>query len=55
MSKDKIITGISIAKQKVKAQMILDTIVIPRAELFEIRKASCKLSIELKKLLKANA
>jgi hypothetical protein len=49
MRKEKLVTGILVSKQQVKAQMILDTIVIPRAELFEIRKASGKLSKELKK------
>ena len=55
MSKNKLITGITVSKQRVKAQMILDNIVIPRSELFEIRKATGKLSKELLQLLKANA
>ena len=38
MGDKKIITGITVSKQKVKAEMILENVVIPRAELFEIRK-----------------
>lgn len=55
MCKDKLITGVKVSKQKVKAQMILENLVIPRAELFEIRKAKGKLSKELLQLLKTNA
>ena len=38
MGDKKIITGITVSKQKAKAEMILENVVIPRAELFEIRK-----------------
>jgi len=55
MSNKKIITGIEISRQKSKAKTILENIVIPRAELFELRKKSGKLSSELIKVLKTNA
>jgi hypothetical protein len=55
MCKDKIITGLDVTRQMNKAMMILNNQVIPRAELFEIRKRDGKLSPELKNALKSNA
>ena len=55
MSKDTLITGLSITRQMSKARMILNNQVIPRAELFEIRKREGKLSSELTSALKLNA
>jgi hypothetical protein len=55
MCKDKLITGLNVTHQMSKAKMILETHVIPRAELFEIRKNEGKLSKELLSALKANA
>jgi hypothetical protein len=55
MRKEKLVTGILVSKQQVKAQMILENHVIPRAELYEIRKASGKLSNKLKLAIKKNA
>lgn len=55
MSKDKLITGLQVTRQMAKARMILHHQVIPRAELFEIRKRDGKLSSELKCALKPNA
>jgi hypothetical protein len=54
MSKNKIITAISISEQKSKAYTILNNIIIPRTELFEIRKKNNTLSQNLKNLLKQN-
>ncbi len=55
MCKEKLITGLDIVRQMSKARMILNSQVIPRAELFEIRKREGKLSVELKNALKSNA
>jgi len=55
MCKEKIITGIRIAQQMSKAKIILNNQVIPREELFQIRKKRGELSSELKRALKANA
>lgn len=55
MCKEKLVTGILVSKQKVKAQMILENHVIPRVELYEIRKAKGKLSNSLRLALKENA
>ena len=48
MGDKKIITGITVSKQKVKAEMILENVVIPRAELFEIRKTKIDMNKETK-------
>jgi hypothetical protein len=55
MCKDKLFTGIEVSKQMSKAQSILYNQVIPKEELFQIRKKKGKLSPELKKALKVNA
>ena len=55
MCKDKLITGISVTHQMSKARNILNSQVIPREELFQIRKKEGKLSSELITALKANA
>ena len=55
MSKQMIITGITVAQQMSKARIILNNQVIPKEELFQIRKREGRLSKELKTALKANA
>ncbi len=55
MCKEKLITGVPVTQQMSKARFILDTQVIPREELFQIRKKEGKLSPELKAALKSNA
>lgn len=55
MCKEKLITGIRVTRQMSKAKEILNSQVIPREELFQIRKKNGKLSPELKIALKANA
>jgi hypothetical protein len=55
MCKDKLITGVKVAQQMSKARNILNTQVIPREELFQIRKQNGKLSKELISALKSNA
>lgn len=55
MCKEKLITGIKISQQMSKARNILHYQVIPREELFQIRKKNGKLSPELIRALKANA
>ncbi|MEO9022400.1 MAG: hypothetical protein ABI290_09725 [Ginsengibacter sp.] len=55
MCKEKLITGIKVTQQMSKAKNILNNQVIPREELFQIRKKEGKLSPELKNALKANA
>jgi hypothetical protein len=55
MCKDKLITGIKVTQQMSKAMTILNSQVIPREELFQIRKREGKLSQELINALKANA
>ncbi|EOZ98902.1 MULTISPECIES: hypothetical protein [Cyclobacteriaceae] len=55
MCKEKLITGIKVAQQMSKARNILNSQVIPREELFQIRKKEGKLSQELITALKTNA
>lgn len=55
MSKEKLITGIKVTQQMSKARNILNSQVIPREELFQIRKRERKLSPELVSALKVNA
>jgi hypothetical protein len=55
MCKEKIITGVKVAHQMSKAKIILENQVIPREELFQIRKREGKLSPELLRSLKKNA
>ncbi len=55
MCKEKLFTGIKVTQQMSKARNILNSQIIPREELFQIRKKEGKLSPELKKSLKSNA
>ncbi len=55
MCKEKIITGIKVAQQMSKARNILNNQVLPKEELFQIRKKEGKLSLDLIRLLKKNA
>ena len=55
MCKEKLITGMKITRQMSKARNILNSQVIPREELFQIRKREGKLSQELINALKTNA
>ena len=55
MCKDKLITGVKVTQQMSKARNILNSQVIPKEELFQIRKKEGKLSPELLSALKANA
>ncbi len=55
MCKEILITGVKVAQQMSKARNILNTQVIPREELFQIRKKEGKLSQELLSALKSNA
>lgn len=55
MGKEELITGISVAQQMSRAKIILESQVIPREELFRVRKKEGKLSHELKRALKSNA
>lgn len=55
MCKEVLITGIKVSQQLSKARIILNNQVIPREELFQIRKKEGKLSPELMQALKANA
>jgi len=55
MSKEKLITGVKVTQQMSKARNILNSQVIPKEELFQIRKKEGKLSSELISALKANA
>ena len=55
MSKEKLITGVKVIQQMSKARNILNSQVIPKEELFQIRKKEGKLSPELLSALKANA
>lgn len=55
MCKEKLITGVKVSQQMSKARIILNNQVIPRDELFRIRKKEGKLSKELLSALKANA
>lgn len=54
MSKEKLITGVKVSQQMSRAKLILESQVIPREELFQIRKKNGKLSRELQQALKAN-
>ena len=53
--KEKLITGIKVTQQMSKARNILNNQVIPKEELFQIRKKEGKLSRELISALKSNA
>jgi len=55
MCKEKLITGVTITQQMSRARNILNSQVIPKEELFQIRKKEGKLSPELTSALKANA
>lgn len=55
MCKDKLITGVRVTQQMSRARIILNNQVIPREELFQIRKKQGKLSPELISALKTNA
>lgn len=55
MCKEKLITGIKVTHQMSKARNILNNQVIPREELFQVRKKEGKLSSELITALEANA
>ena len=55
MSKEKLFNGVEVAQQMSKARIILNSQVIPREELFQIRKKEGRLSRELILLLKLNA
>ncbi len=55
MCKEKLITGVKVTQQMSKARNILNNHVIPKEELFQIRKRDGKLSPELINALKANA
>lgn len=55
MCKEKLITGIKVTQQMSKARNILNNQVIPKEELFQIRKKEGKLSRELISALKSNA
>jgi len=55
MSKEKLITEVKVTQQMSKARNILNNQVIPKEELFQIRKKEGKLSPELISALKANA
>ena len=55
MCKEKLITGIKVTQQMSKARIILNSQVIPREELYQIRKKEGRLSLELHLALKANA
>jgi len=54
MCKEKLITGIKVTQQMSKAKNILNSQVIPREELYQIRKREGKLNPELKSALKSN-
>lgn len=55
MSKEKLFNGVEVAQQMSKARIILNSQVIPREELFQIRKREGKLSPELTQAIKSNA
>lgn len=55
MCKEKLITGIKVTQQMSKARNILNSQIIPREELFQIRKKNGTLSQELCNALKNNA
>jgi hypothetical protein len=55
MCKDKLITGIKVTQQMSRARNILNNQVIPKKELFQIRKKEGKPSPELISALTANA
>ena len=52
MEKDRLITGVKIAQQMSKARNILNSQVIPREELYQIREREGRLSQELIRILK---
>ncbi len=47
-----LISGLTVAQQMSKARFILNTVVIPRSELFKIRKKEGRLSKEVQDILK---
>lgn len=53
-NKEKIITGIKVTQQMSRAMYILNSQVIPKEELFQIRKKEGRLSIELIRALEQN-
>lgn len=55
MGADKIFTGVKVSKQLSKARNILNNQVIPKEQLFQIRKKEGKLSPELQKALQNDA
>lgn len=55
MGKDKLITGVKITQQMSRARNILNSQVIPREELYQIREREGRLSPELLGVLKKNA
>lgn len=55
MCKNKIITGVKVAQQMSRARNILNSQVIPRETLFQIRKQEGNLSPELINAIKSNA
>jgi len=55
MCKERLITGIKVARQMSKARNIFNSQVAPREELFQIRKKNGVLSQELLNALKKNA
>jgi len=55
MCKDKLITGLEVTRQMSKARLILNNQVIPRAEIYEIRKREGTLSSGYKSGLSTNA
>lgn len=55
MSKDRIITGLKVTQQMSKARAILYNQVIPREELFQIRKKAGKLSTDQTPAVERNA
>ena len=55
MNNEKIITGVKVTQQLSKARIILNSQVIPKEELFQIRKKEGKRSPELLRVLQNNA
>jgi len=54
MCKNKLITGVKVSQQMSRAQSILNSQVIPRELLFQIRKKEGTLSPELIRAIKSN-
>ncbi|WP_170227082.1 hypothetical protein [Luteibaculum oceani] len=50
MCKEKIITGVQVSRQLSKAKTILQNQVIPKEELYQIRKREGKLSTSIRKV-----